>query len=119
MLKLNIQPLVDKKFQNNSRFAEAMGISYQTISKLYSGEIRNIRLDTIEKLCIVLECTPDKLFISDDPDISSPLQNSNVDHLLEYALRLQKLSKDISLIKQDSDSLLLEINESLKKESDD
>jgi len=40
-----------------------METDYNSVNKMYKNEIVALHLETIEKLCNVLECTPNDLFI--------------------------------------------------------
>lgn len=66
MYKLNLKNLLDAKGKTQYWLAKQTGISANNVSKIYNGETVNIRLDTINKLCQALECTPCELFIKDD-----------------------------------------------------
>nr|DAG13264.1 MAG TPA: Cro/C1-type HTH DNA-binding domain protein [Caudoviricetes sp.] len=73
-MRLDIKYLVDKKFQNKNQFAKAIGVGYPAACKLYDGDTSKINFDTLENLCIVLECTPSDLFESDDKRLNRLLQ---------------------------------------------
>jgi putative transcriptional regulator len=66
MYKLNVKNLLDAKSKTQYWLSKQTGISANNVSKIYNGETVNIRLDTINKLCEALECTPCELFIKDD-----------------------------------------------------
>lgn len=66
-MRLDIKDLVDKKFQNKNQFAKAIGVGYPAACKLYDGNTSKINFDTLENICIALECTPSDLFKSDNP----------------------------------------------------
>lgn len=66
MYKLNVKNLLDAKGKTQYWLAKQTGISANNVNKIYNGETINIRLDTINKLCEALECTPCELFIKDD-----------------------------------------------------
>ena len=66
MYKLNVKNLLDAKGKTQYWLAKQTRISANNVSKIYNGETVNIRLDTINKLCEALECTPCELFIKDD-----------------------------------------------------
>lgn len=72
-MRLDIKDLVDKKFRNKNQFAKAIGIGYPAACKLYDGDTSKISFDTLEKICIALECTPSDLFKSDDPTLNKLL----------------------------------------------
>lgn len=65
-MQLNIKELVDKKFPNKSQFAKAIEIGYPAACKLYEGDVSKINFDTLEKICNVLDCTPNDVFLMDD-----------------------------------------------------
>lgn len=66
MYKLNVKNLLDAKGKTQYWLSKQTGISANNVNKIYNGETVNIRLDTINKLCEALECTPCELFIKDD-----------------------------------------------------
>lgn len=66
MYKLNLKNLLDAKGKTQYWLSKQTGISANNVSKIYNGETVNIRLDTINKLCEALGCTPCELFIKDD-----------------------------------------------------
>lgn len=66
MYKLNVKNLLDAKGKTQYWLSKQTGISANNVSKIYNGETVNIRLDTINKLCEALGCTPCELFIKDD-----------------------------------------------------
>ena len=66
MYKLNVKNLLDAKGKTQYWLSKQTGISANNVSKIYNGETVNIRLDTINKLCEALECTPCELFINDN-----------------------------------------------------
>ena len=66
MYKLNVKNLLDAKGKTQYWLSKQTGISANNVSKIYNGETINLRLDTINKLCEALECTPCELFIKDD-----------------------------------------------------
>lgn len=65
MITLQIKHLVDEKFQNKNQFAKAIRVGYPAACKLYDGETTRISFDTLENICIALECSPSDIFISD------------------------------------------------------
>lgn len=84
-MHLDIKDLVDKKFQNKNQFAKAIGVGYPAACKLYNGDTSKINFDTLEKICITLECTPSDLFKSDDDTFN---------RLLQYSCNLGHIKKD-------------------------
>lgn len=69
MLKINIQNKLKEKGMNKNQFAKFMQIGYPAACALYNGKTTRISLDTLENICKVLECTPNDIIISDDPQL--------------------------------------------------
>lgn len=84
-MKLNIKPLVDAKGMNRNQLAKELKIGYKAACNLYDGKTDRIYFDTLEQLCIVLECTPNDIIQSEDKQI---------ERLLKYYQLLNKNTKD-------------------------
>ena len=67
MLKINIQDKLKEKGLNKNQFSKLMRIGYPAACALYDGTTTRISFDTLENICKVLECTPNDIFVSDDP----------------------------------------------------
>jgi len=63
MIKLNVQELLTK--QNKTRYwlVKNLESNYETINRICDNHAIGIQLETIEKLCKILNCTPNDLFI--------------------------------------------------------
>lgn len=64
-MKLNFKNIIDKLGLKQTEVAEKTGLSYPTINALYNGTAKSIYLDTLEKLCEVLHCTPNDVLVMD------------------------------------------------------
>ena len=54
--------MADKKIYKIAQLAELSGVSFNTISKLYyEKDMNTLKLDTLIKLCDVLDCTLSEL----------------------------------------------------------
>jgi putative transcriptional regulator len=84
-IKLNIKDLVDAKGFSKHHFSQLIQVGYPATCKLYDGGTDRIYFDTLERICKVLECTPNDLFVSDDPELK---------RLLAYQSKLSKLSNN-------------------------
>ncbi|MFR2535316.1 MAG: helix-turn-helix domain-containing protein [Clostridia bacterium] len=62
MIYLNVKELLKKKGKTKYWLVKNMEGSYQSISAMMENETISIRFDTLEKLCKVLECTPNDIF---------------------------------------------------------
>lgn len=69
MLSLRVNEILLEKNKTAYWLSKQTGISPNNIGKICNGETTNIRLDTIEKICKALECTPNDIIVSDDPQI--------------------------------------------------
>lgn len=81
-MRLNIQSKLNEKGLNKNQFAKLVQIGYPAACALYDGETTRISFDTLERVCKVLECTPNDIIISDDPQMQ---------RLLTYYNRLKEL----------------------------
>lgn len=69
MLKIQIQNKLKEKNLNKNQFAKLMQIGYPAACALYDGTTTRISFDTLENICKVLDCTPNDIFISDNPQV--------------------------------------------------
>ena len=63
MIKLNVQDLLNEKKKTRYWLVKEMDSNYETVNRLCNNHAVAIQLETIEKLCIYLECTPSDLFV--------------------------------------------------------
>ena len=82
-MRLNIKDKMAEKGLNKNQLAKLTQINYPNICKIYDGETTNIRFETMEALCRVLECTPNEILVSDDPQLN---------RLMAYSIRLKELN---------------------------
>ncbi|MCI9641374.1 MAG: helix-turn-helix transcriptional regulator [Eubacterium sp.] len=66
MIKMNVQNLLNKKGKTRYWLVKEMQTTYKTVNKLCDNTLTGLQLETIEKLCEILDCTPNDLFIFDD-----------------------------------------------------
>ena len=62
MIKLNVQKLLDSKNKTRYWLVKSMESNYETVNRLCDNHAIALQLETIEKLCKILECTPNDLF---------------------------------------------------------
>jgi len=77
MLKINIQNKLKENNLNKNQFSKLMQIGYPAACALYEGTTSRISFDTLENICKVLNCTPNDVLISDDPQLQQLLQPKN------------------------------------------
>lgn len=63
MIKMNVQKLLDEKKKTRYWLVKEMQTTYKTVNKICDNTLTGLQLDTIEKLCEILECSPNDLFI--------------------------------------------------------
>ena len=63
MLYLNVKELLKKKQKTKYWLVQNMHSDYKTISDMMDNKTSGIKFETIEKLCILLDCTPNDIFL--------------------------------------------------------
>lgn len=61
MVYLDIKELLKKNKKSKYWLVNEMESDYQTINAMINNETKGIKFKTIEKLCTLLECTPNDL----------------------------------------------------------
>lgn len=61
MVYLNIKELLKKNKKSKYWLVNEMESDYQTINAMINNQTKGIKFKTIEKLCTLLECTPNDL----------------------------------------------------------
>ena len=69
IMKLSIKNKLGEKNISRYELAKRIGVTYPTIDKIYKGESTAIKLETLQKLCKVLDCTPNDILVFDKDDI--------------------------------------------------
>lgn len=65
MVKLNVLDLLQKQGKTKYWLYKQLGMSYQNFSRMVNNETQSIKLERIETLCLLLNCTPNDLFLID------------------------------------------------------
>jgi putative transcriptional regulator len=55
---VNLDIMLAKRKMRSRELAHNVGISEQNISLLKSGKVKGVRFDTLERICVVLQCQP-------------------------------------------------------------
>lgn len=63
MIKLDVLRLLEKQGKTKYWLYKQLGMSYQNFSRMVNNETKSIRYDNIETICLLLECTPNELFV--------------------------------------------------------
>lgn len=67
MIKLGVLRLPDAQGKTKYWLYKQLGISYQNFSKMVNNQTKPICYENIETMCLLLQCTPNDLFlISED-----------------------------------------------------
>lgn len=82
MLSLRINEILTQQGKTPYWLGKQTGISQNNIGKICNGETSTIRFETIEKICKVLNCSINDLFVSNDPQMQ---------RLLTYTSKLNTL----------------------------
>ena len=54
----NLDVMLAKRKMSLTQLSKAIGISLTNLSLLKTGNVKGIRYETLEKICIVLDCQP-------------------------------------------------------------
>lgn len=63
MIKLNALELLKKQGKTKYWLYKQLGMSYQNFSRMVNNETKSIQYENIETLCVLLNCTPNELFV--------------------------------------------------------
>ncbi len=58
---ITLDVMLARRKMKSKELAAAIGITEANLSKLKSGNIKGIKLDTLNKICAVLDCKPGDL----------------------------------------------------------
>ncbi len=62
MIKMRVQEILDQKKETRYWLVKEMQTTYKTVNKICDNTLTGLQLETIEKLCSILDCTPNDLF---------------------------------------------------------
>jgi putative transcriptional regulator len=55
---VNLDVMLARRKMRSKTLAERIGITEQNVSLLKSGKVKGIRFDTLEAICVALNCQP-------------------------------------------------------------
>ena len=61
MIIINIDVMLAKRKMSVTELSEKVGITMANISILKNGKAKAIRIDTLDKICIALNCQPGEI----------------------------------------------------------
>jgi len=62
MIELNVMKLLEEKGKTRYWLVKELQTDYNSVNKICNNLVVSLHLETIEKLCKTLECTPNDLF---------------------------------------------------------
>lgn len=106
-MKISIQNKLREMNMSKAELSRKLEVSYPTVLEICNGTAVSIRLDTLEKLCRILQCTPnDILIFENNPDkwyykirvdkneTNMSEQENLKQRIIEYLDQLQHLNHD-------------------------
>ena len=66
MVRLNVLKLLEERGRTKYWLHKQLGMSYQNFCKMANNQTSSIKYEYIEAMCLLLNCTPNDLFIFTD-----------------------------------------------------
>ena len=66
MIRLELEPLLEKRAKTFYWLAKTAGIHHAVMSKLRHNDMKSVRFDVLDRLCDVLECSPGDILVKVD-----------------------------------------------------
>ena len=63
MIRLDVLRLLEEQGKTKYWLYKQLGMSYQNFSKMVNNQTKSIRYENIETMCLLLNCTPNDLFL--------------------------------------------------------
>ena len=63
MIKLDVLRILKEQGKTKYWLYKQLGMSYQNFNKMVNNETKSIRYENIETMCLLLDCTPNDLFV--------------------------------------------------------
>ena len=63
MIKLDVLRILEEQGKTKYWLYKQLGMSYQNFSKMVNNQTKSIRYENIETICLLLNCTPNDLFV--------------------------------------------------------
>jgi putative transcriptional regulator len=72
---VNLDVMLARRKMRSRELAERIGITEQNVSLLKSGKVKGIRFETLERICVALDCQPgDILEWRAEPEPGAPAE---------------------------------------------
>ena len=66
-INVTLDVMLAKRKMRSKTLAKEIGISEQNLSLLKSGKVKGVRFETLEKICLALNCEPGDILALDRP----------------------------------------------------
>ena len=63
MIRLDVLRILEEQGKTKYWLYKQLGMSYQNFSKMVNNQTKSIRYENIETICLLLNCTPNDLFV--------------------------------------------------------
>ena len=63
MIKLNVLHLLEEQGKTRYWLYKQLGMNWQNFSRMVNNQTKSIRYENIETMCLLLNCTPNDLFL--------------------------------------------------------
>ena len=80
-MKISIKDQLNKNNMTRYELAKRIGVTYPTIDNIYKEASTSIKFETLEAICITLNCSLDDILIFDD----SNMRDQQLERILAYA----------------------------------
>lgn len=70
MIRLDVLRILEEQGKTKYWLYKQLGMSYQNFSKMVNNETKSIRYENIETMCLLLNCTPNDLFVITEEEMA-------------------------------------------------
>lgn len=63
LIRLDVLRLLEEQGRTKYWLYKQLGMSYQNFNRMVNNETKSIRYENIETMCLLLNCTPNDLFV--------------------------------------------------------
>ena len=63
LIRLDVLCLLEEQGRTKYWLYKQLGMSYQNFNRMVNNETKSIRYENIETICLLLNCTPNDLFV--------------------------------------------------------
>lgn len=63
VIRLDVLRILEQQGRTKYWLYKQLGMSYQNFNRMVNNETKSIRYENIETMCLLLNCTPNDLFV--------------------------------------------------------